>query len=689
MRVGTFFFVCMTAAAGAGLAYGTANLLSAWSTYAQAGVARDELQAFRAIFRIPEMVTAERVTSVGQLTAAGPAGAAEQAAMDAARKATDASFAAALGHLTSARNGAERSQAIQSTQALIAGMRLEVDKWLAVPAGQRPTVLNPILAPAQQAFVAITRILTSIQADSALQDSVIQDNLDLARLAYSLRQWAAQRGTALIGAIASRAPMTQTALEDLSASVGHLDEIWAQIRNMQDTRTVPPAIAASIDEVQVRYFRDNGALYDRVVAASRAGGAYPALADFRRDHAPGVAAPFRLRDAAIDQASARAEQLRAAAGRGLALAASLLLAVCATMAGATWLFVRRVVGPLVAMTGTITALAAHDHGVAVPCRGRADEVGRMARAIEALRLDGIEHAALAARTAEEQAARQSRAERIGALCEAFHAETGTTIEAALSSTASMRDGAANATSLVADMEHRTQRVAVSSDQASAEVASIVASAGQLTTSIGSLAEQVGASARIASQAEQAVAQATHRMTELGDATGRIGAVTSLIQQIAAQTNLLALNATIEAARAGDAGKGFAVVAGEVKALANQTARATDEIASQIALVQAATGGVGAVIVEVAGAVTEMGRLGQDVAAAVEQQRDATSRIDEHVRQASGGMQAVIADINQVQQAAARTGTASGSVARGIERLTNEAEQLTRQISAFLSQVRTA
>ncbi len=92
MRVGLFFLACMMTGAVAGIVYAANTVHTAWRAAAEADLAHAELEAYREVFRVPEMLQAERITSVGQMTAAAAAGPAEQTAMATARAATDTAF---------------------------------------------------------------------------------------------------------------------------------------------------------------------------------------------------------------------------------------------------------------------------------------------------------------------------------------------------------------------------------------------------------------------------------------------------------------------------------------------------------------------------------------------------------------------------------------------------------------------
>jgi methyl-accepting chemotaxis protein len=166
-------------------------------------------------------------------------------------------------------------------------------------------------------------------------------------------------------------------------------------------------------------------------------------------------------------------------------------------------------------------------------------------------------------------------------------------------------------------------------------------------------------------------------------------VLSLISDIASQTNLLALNATIEAARAGEAGKGFAVVASEVKQLATQTAKATGDIGTKVGQIQDATERTVASIGRIVATIGDVRSISTAIASAVGQQGAATHEIAGNTARASTGALQVTENIFGVGRAAEMTGAASTQLMGLSGTLSAQADDLQREVDAFVSQLRTA
>jgi len=246
-----------------------------------------------------------------------------------------------------------------------------------------------------------------------------------------------------------------------------------------------------------------------------------------------------------------------------------------------------------------------------------------------------------------------------------------------------------ATALFSSSDHTTQRAKDAlreSNEASANVATVAASAEQLSDSIANVNNQLAQTKTIVGNAVTKVEATNNQYAELARAAQKIGDVVKLIQNVAGQTNLLALNATIEAARAGEAGRGFAVVASEVKSLAVQTAKATEEISAHIAAVQVSTKSA----IDVAHSIQErMHEISAHSSAAVDsvmQQNDATTEITHNAAKAARGTSAVVAVLGEVSDAAIGTRTAAETVLSASNSVDTSIGTLRTEIEGFLNKV---
>ncbi|WP_404380440.1 methyl-accepting chemotaxis protein [Caenispirillum salinarum] len=344
--------------------------------------------------------------------------------------------------------------------------------------------------------------------------------------------------------------------------------------------------------------------------------------------------------------------------------------------------------PIQAMTGAMTRLADGDLSVDVPARGRGDEIGRMADAVEVFK----EHAEANQRMETERAemARKAEEERrslMQGLADDFENTVGGIVSSVSAASSQMKQTAEGMASSAEDASRQATFVASASEEASSNVQTVAAASEELHASIAEIGRQVSQSSNIAHDAVREAQRTDEMVRGLAEAATKIGTVVAMITDIAEQTNLLALNATIEAARAGDAGKGFAVVAHEVKALANQTSNATGQISAQITEIQNATQDTVDAIGSISRIIGEIDSIGSTIAAAVEEQTAATQEIARNVQQAAQGTQEVSTHIAGVTKAASETGTASTHVLDASQDLSNQADRLTHEMQQFLMQVR--
>ena len=405
--------------------------------------------------------------------------------------------------------------------------------------------------------------------------------------------------------------------------------------------------------------------------------------------------------------AARSKLLQIAFGVGLA--GALMIA---------W-YLRRTLKPLTEIAHTTRALAEGRLDMDVPSQGRTDEVGEIARALDALRDALVERNRLEAEAAQAaQELQELEKNRITEQLALQSAEAGRRAEEQAAAAEQRKEFVA---SLAGTMEHQvaesmdrvtqalqelgqaseTMRQGASATLASCALAAdksniacenieaIAAATEEMSASVREIERKIGVAAVEIEKAARQTSESTQTIASLSQASHRIGAVVELIQDIAEQTNLLALNATIEAARAGDAGRGFAVVASEVKGLATQTAKATQDISVLIGEIQAHTERSVATMGAVAQQVETVHEISSEISAAVREQAASTAEISRSTRVVVETVDVLNDEVENIKALAQAADQQAGAVVSSTTMLDAQSTSMASELAARLRDLRAA
>ncbi|GJD38876.1 hypothetical protein OICFNHDK_1328 [Methylobacterium bullatum] len=323
---------------------------------------------------------------------------------------------------------------------------------------------------------------------------------------------------------------------------------------------------------------------------------------------------------------------------------------------------------------------------AIPYRDARDEVGAVARALEALRETSLKARELEADRMASAKDIQDRRAFIDAEIALFRAQVAKSVRLVGAQTGELRTRAAAMSDASSDATRAVEGASAGSREASSNVQTVASAAEELSASIVEIGARLDVAKTEIDAAFGEASATNQQMAQLADTAQRIGTIVGLIRAIAEQTNLLALNATIEAARAGESGRGFAVVAAEVKALASQTAKATDEIAGQVASVQTSTDQAAHAIGRVTDRMGAISVMATELATAVAAQGEATGEISRNAGNTAATSVEIARDLATVTGAARSTATMAEGVQGSAAQVENVAADLEAEIGRFLRAV---
>jgi len=348
------------------------------------------------------------------------------------------------------------------------------------------------------------------------------------------------------------------------------------------------------------------------------------------------------------------------------------------------LSVRRALRPLAAIQDWVAADSVERN---VPHTGRPDELGALARTLEASRQERLEKTRLEAELRAAEAGRSKRAAAMDRTAEEFGTNVGKVMEGFEDSASSMLMATSRLSDAMARTSAQVTETAGHSAESNANLQAVAAAVEEMSVSVNEISRQVSRAAVVAAEAVAEAQRGDARIAALTQSADRIGDILNVIAGVASRTNLLALNATIEAARAGDAGKGFAVVASEVKTLATQTAGATQDVAAQIAAIRDATSEAAAGMRALTQAIARMDEVASGIAAAVEEQGASTREITQRLQAVARGNTEVSNTMSDVARMAEAAAEATVEVECSAATVQGEAGVLRAEVDGFLITLR--
>jgi methyl-accepting chemotaxis protein len=324
-----------------------------------------------------------------------------------------------------------------------------------------------------------------------------------------------------------------------------------------------------------------------------------------------------------------------------------------------WFIVSGIIGPLNAMTGAMTGLAAGDGSVEIPEMRSRSELGAMARAVDVFKQNADKIAAmLTAEVTTREIGEVISGAAAGDLTirvpldgkVGFLKDIGGQVNRLLDTTnIAFKEFGEKARHTAISVGEASAAVGQVSDGARSQSGALTQVATALresTEALKSVSDNTKAASDKASTASQLVQKglvSVERLAGIVDAIAqnsrKVNQITQVIAQIANRTHILSLNAAIEAARAGEHGKGFVVVAQEVGKLAEsagQNAKQITDIVEQATIDanegKSATDVVRGAMQGIAAETDQTTQMIHSSAAAVEQQQATITQIDGNVSQ---------------------------------------------------------
>jgi methyl-accepting chemotaxis protein len=183
--------------------------------------------------------------------------------------------------------------------------------------------------------------------------------------------------------------------------------------------------------------------------------------------------------------------------------------------GLSLLIGRSISKAIASMVSAMIRLAGGDLRIAIPGRGRKDEIGEMADAVEVFKSNMIEADRLRAEQLEvEQRQAERRMADMRELANAFEGAVGEIVETVSSAATELEASAHTLRTTAEQSQQLAAAVAAASEEASTNVQSVASASEEMTSSVNEISRQVQESSRVANEAVSQAQRTNDRVGEL-------------------------------------------------------------------------------------------------------------------------------------------------------------------------------
>ena len=407
MKIGTLLTAAIVSlsAVGGGLAVYVA--VSKYQTMEKVSVAQSRLEVVRAVGDIPRYMNSERGFATNILygpPAVDPA--VRKELNEKLRKNTDGARDKMNAIRKNLSGGLDDAAAIGSgideLNVKFNGLRDAMDKAIDGPAEARKDAARKIVADNAVFNAAVTKLLDEQVRRMALLDGDAYRQAVYANVTWTLRDVGGYNASIHKNLVGAKRAATEAEKMEFSRSQGRADQILMSLQELRGNPATPSNVAAALNKMNELYVERFGKEV-KLVKDGAATGKYEHDVDvFYAKSQIGLGSVVELRNAFYDNAEHILGTNYSAARFSFLIALAGLVAVVTASAALIVMVRRRLCGPIVDLTATMSRLAGGDVSGEIAGAGRADEIGAMAAAVGVFKESMIEAERLAAEGRRER-----------------------------------------------------------------------------------------------------------------------------------------------------------------------------------------------------------------------------------------------------------------------------------------------